>query len=146
MLLSQLKLTASIKRAHMTPTQIRRNKLIKRIDEQIGLTTAEQTGAAFVATKKRTYIDPETGLRQSAQVPKSVKAWYFVADSGKLCLYIKYGARVLELAKGKFAVEVGTMKELVRTLELIRQAVEAGEFDALIDTASKDLRKGFTGD
>lgn len=50
----------------------------------------------------------------------------------------------MELAKGKSAVEVAGPQELIKTLEAIKAAVEAGELDAAIDTASQSLREGFT--
>ena len=50
---------------------------------------------------------------------------------------------VLELAKGKFAVEVGTAQELVPTLQIIKAALEAGDFDSAIDLAANTLKSGF---
>jgi hypothetical protein len=47
------------------------------------------------------------------------------------------------LAKGKFSVEVASPAELVPTLELIKTAVEAGELDAQLESASTTLRAGF---
>jgi hypothetical protein len=61
----------------------------------------------------------------------------------KLALSVRYGARLLELAKGKFAVEVASDKELMPTLELIKAAVLNRELDAAIDAASSKLRAGF---
>ncbi len=83
-------------------------------------------------------------MRKTTEVPKTVKAWSFVADNGKLCVHIRYGARVLELAKGKSAIEVANSKDLVPTLELIKQAITNGELDAQMEAASSSLRKGFT--
>jgi len=143
MTLAQLKLTAAKKPSHISPAFHRRLKLLRRLDEQIALATAQQTGTDYTATRLRSYTDADTGLRKTAEVAKAVKAWTFIADSGKLCVYIKYGARVLELAKGKTAVEVANSKDIVPTLELIKQAVLNGELDTQIETASKELRKGF---
>src|SRR5436190_2111621 len=56
------------------------------------------------------------------------------ANRDTACLAVKYGANVLELAKGKSAIEVGSMAELVPTLETLKAAVDAGELDAQIDT------------
>jgi hypothetical protein len=50
---------------------------------------------------------------------------------------------VLELTKGKVAVEVGSEKDLVPTLELIKTAVLNGELDTQIETAALKLRDGF---
>ena len=143
MAIAQLKLSSVKKPTHASPAVLRRMKLVKRIDEQIGLATAQAEGTAFHATKPRIIIDSETGLKRSVDVPKLVKAWYFVSDSGKVYLNVKYGSRVMELAKGKPTVDIASSKEIVPTLKLIRQAVLDGELDAQIDFASSDLRKGF---
>ena len=82
-------------------------------------------------------------MRKQVEVAKRVKQWWFVAENGKLVLNIRYGVRLLELAKGKSAVEIATAAELVPTLELIKQAVEAGELDAQIEAAAVKLRAGF---
>jgi hypothetical protein len=68
---------------------------------------------------------------------------WFVAENGKVCLSVKYGSRVMELAKGKSAVEGAGPQELIKTLEALKAAVEAGDLDAVIDAASQSLRKGF---
>ncbi len=64
-------------------------------------------------------------------------------DNGKLAINLRYGARMLELAKGKFAIEVASEKELVPTLEALKSIAAAGELDAAIETASVKLREGF---
>ena len=77
------------------------------------------------------------------EVAKRVKQWWFTTDAGKLALGVRYGTKLLELAKGKFAVELTSEKELVSTLDLIKTAVLGGELDAAIDVASNKLRSGF---
>ena len=56
---------------------------------------------------------------------------------------MRYGTKVLKLAKGKYAVEVAAEKDLVATLDVIKAAVLAGELDAAIDAAANKLRAGF---
>ncbi len=138
-----LKLSTAVKPTHMPAVQMRRNKLAKRLWEQTELAKAQQAGTQFTTTKFRTVVENDTGLRKQVEVNKRVKQWWFTTDSGKLALSVRYGARLLELAKGKFAVELVSEKELVPTLEVIKEAVLAGELDAAIDTASNKLRAGF---
>lgn len=52
---------------------------------------------------------------------------------------LRYGARALEIAKGKTTIEVGDMAKLLPTLELLRDAVLLGEFDDLLSSASSRL-------
>ena len=141
--LSGLKLTTAQKPTHISPVLQRRNKLVRRLWEQAELARALTAGTQYAPTKLRSVLDKATGIRQQVQVNKRVKQWWFTADSGRLCLSVRYGTRVLELAKGKYAVEVGTEKELVATLDVIKAAVIAGELDAAIDVASTKLRSGF---
>ena len=141
--LATLKLSTAVKPTHMPAVQVRRNKLAKRLWEQAELAKAQQAGTQFTPTKFRTVVENDTGLRKQVEVNKRIKQWWFTTDSGKLALSVRYGARLLELAKGKFAVELASEKELVPTLEIIKAAVLAGELDAAIDAASNKLRDGF---
>ena len=111
----------------------------------VQLLQAQQAGTHYIATKFRTITDNETGLRKQIETNKRVKAWWFVAENGKLSLCVRYGTKVLELAKGKHAVEVGTEKDLLGVLDVIKTAVLAGELDAQIEVAANRLRDGFKG-
>jgi hypothetical protein len=142
--LTSLKLVAAKSGNYVEPVKQRRNKMAKRMAEQIQLAKAQQDGTQFKVTKIRTTTDKETGERKQVELAKRVKAWWFVADNGKTAIAVRYGARVLELAKGKFAVEVASSAEIVATLELIKSAVEAGELDAQLEATAGKLRKGFT--
>lgn len=141
--LSTLKLSTAVKPRNVPAVQLRRNKLSNRLWEQIQLATAQQTGTEFAPVRTRSYKDTETGIRKHVTAAKRVKQWWFTADNGKLLINVRYGARLIELAKGKTAVEVASTADLVPTLELIKQAVEAGELDAQIASASEKLRDGF---
>lgn len=142
--LAGLKLTATQKSSAISPVQQRRAKMIKRLKEQIQLARAESDGHQFSASKFRTIIDSETGLRKQVEVPKRVKAWWFATDSGKIAISIRYGARILELAKGKSCIEIASVAELVPTLEVIKTAIDAGELDEQLEIAAKKLREGFS--
>ena len=58
-------------------------------------------------------------------------------------LALRYGSKPIEIAKGKNAVEVGSMSELVAALDALKEGVLAGELDAQIEQASGSLRAGF---
>ncbi|MDP4302993.1 hypothetical protein Q8X39_20350, partial [Leptothrix discophora] len=53
------------------------------------------------------------------------------------------GTKALELAKGKSAIEVATLQELVEALQSVRAAAEAGELDAHIEAVSASLGAAF---
>ena len=142
--LASLKLTAAQKPFNISQVQQRRNKLVKRLWEQGELAKAQQSGTQFAPIKFRTLTDRETGERKQVETSKRVKAWWFTGENGKLSLSVRYGAKVLELAKNKWAVELANEKDLVTTLDVIKTAVLAGELDDAISQASEKLKAGFT--
>ena len=124
--LGTLKLVAAKKPQHLPAIQLRRNKLSNKLWEQIQLAKSQITGQPFVVTRFRSVKDPESGLRKQIEMPKRIRPWWFVTESGKVCVSIRYGSWTLELAKGKPSVEVASANDLVIALETIKQAVEAG--------------------
>lgn len=141
--LGTLKLTTETKPQQIAPVQQRRNKLSHRLWEQIQLAKSQIEGTDFVVKKYRSFKDQETGLRKQLEVPKRIRPWWFISANGKVCISIKYGTSVLELAKGKPSVEVDSPEDLVKALETIKIAVESGELDSQIELASTNLRAGF---
>ena len=141
--LDTLKLVA-VKKPTYTPTVvIRRQKLASKVWEQLQLAKSQIEGTKFEVKKYRSYTDKESGLRKQVEVSKRIREWWFRNEQGKVCVAIKYGTRVLELAKGKHSIEVGSTDELIKALELVKQAVELGELDAQLEQASGSVRKSF---
>lgn len=141
--LANLKLIAAKRPMQLSPIVQRRNKVIKRIFEQIQLATAAQEGKTYAPTKLRTVKNDETGETTTMQVPKRIKEWWFVTEAGKLCVSLKYGAKVVEFSKGKTAVELANQNELVQTLEALKKAVEGGELDAQLEAVSGAVKAAF---
>ena len=140
--IASLKLSATKKSQAMNPATHRRNKLCKKLWEQIQLAQAHLEGKEFTTTHFRTVTDQD-GLRRSVELPKRVRAWWWNGDNGKIALNVRYGAKVVEIAKGKSTIEVATHTDLIPTLELLKRAVEAGELDIQLESASVKLREGF---
>jgi hypothetical protein len=141
--LSTLKLVATKKPQQMPTIQLRRNKLSAKLWEQIQLARSQINGQPFIVTRFRSVKDRDTGLRKQVEMPKRIRPWWFVTENGKVCVSIRYGSWTLELAKSKPSVEVASADELVVALETIKRAVEAGELDTQIETASAGLKSGF---
>jgi hypothetical protein len=140
--LASLKLVTAKKPNHQPPVLQRRNKLSSKVFEQIQLARSQNEGTLFAPTRTKTVINSE-GHRVQVTHPKRVKAWWFVAENGKCCIAIRYGSKVLELAKGKTAIEVASGAALIDALEAVNAAVIAGELDAQIEAASGQLRSAF---
>ncbi len=141
--LDTLKLVAVKKPTHTPTVVIRRQKLASKVWEQLQLAKSQMDGTKFEVKKFRSYTDKESGLRKQIEVPKRIREWWFRNEQGKVCVAIKYGTRVLELAKGKHSIEVGSADELIKALELVKQAVELGELDTQLEQASGSVRKSF---
>ena len=132
------------KRPHAaSPIQQRRNKLSNQLWEQIELARASAEGKTFAPVRLRNVKDKLTGERKTIEAAKRIKQWWFVAESGRVCLQVRYGTRVLELAKGKNSIEVGTGSELLAVLETVKKSVELGELDTQIEAASAAVRERF---
>jgi len=140
---SGLKLVAAKRPQTAAPAVVRRAKLAGQLDEQMELVRANAAGTTYAPVRMRSVLDKATGLRSSVQHAKRVKQWWFVADTGRVCLQVRYGTRVLELAKGKNSIDVGGTSELLGALEVVKRAVEAGELDTHIEAASAAVRARF---
>ena len=121
----------------------RRNKLINALHDQLELARAEAEGREYLKSRRRHVKNPVTGEYAETVVSRRPRAWFWTADDGKLYICLRYGARVLELAKGKSAIEVGEKKQLVPVIEALKQAVAAGEIDAQLTTAGAEVSSRF---
>lgn len=143
-ILNCLKFVAAKRPTQMPAVQVRRNKLSKKLYEQIKLATALRDGSSYAPTHLRSVRDRETGEIKRIEQPKRLRQWWFTAENGKVCVQIKYGSKTLELGgKGKNSVEVTNGDELIKVLETIKSAVEAGELDVQLESAGLKLRGGF---
>lgn len=142
--LTGLKLVAAKRPQAATPIVQRRNKLSNQLFQQIELARCLSEGKTYAPTRLRNIKDKLTGERRTVEAVKRVKQWWFVADTGKVCLQVRYGTRVIELSKGKNSIEVGNAAELMTVLAAVKSAVEAGDLDSQIDAASAAVRERFT--
>jgi len=141
--LSNLKLVDVKKPRNMPVIVVRRNKLSSKLWEQIQLAKGQVSGTPFVLMKFRSIKDKETGIRKHVEVPKRIKPWWFQTEEGKVCVSIRYGACTIELAKGKPSIQVDSAEDLIKALETVKVAVEAGDLDPQIEIASSSLGNGF---
>jgi hypothetical protein len=138
-----LKLVAAKRPIAASPIVLRRNKLANQLWEQIELARASAEGKTFAPIRMRNVKDKLTGERRTVEAAKRIKQWWFVAENGRVCLQVRYGTRVLELAKGKNSIEVGSGSELLSVLETVKKSVELGELDTQIEAASAAVRERF---
>lgn len=73
-----------------------------------------------------------------------MKSWWFTNnDTKKVAVQIFYGNKVIDLAKGKNAVEVANGDELISVLTRLQQAVLDGSLDVQIEQAADSVKARF---
>ena len=144
-ILNGLKFVAAKRPTQMPAVQIRRNKLLNKLYEQIRVATALRDGTTYAPLRLRSVRDRDTGEIKRIEMPKRIRPWWFTAENGKVCVQVKYGSRALDIGgKGKNSVEVTNEAEVIKVLELIKSAVEAGELDSQLESAGFKLRDAFS--
>lgn len=140
-LLATLKLVAMTKQPK-SGLELKREKLLRNIEEQMQIATAAANGTTHTKTRKRIVTDLNNE-DQEVEVQSKPKQWWFSGADGKIYLTMRYGVRVIELAKGKTAIEVGKMAALMPTLDMLKQAVLGKELDGVLELlgSAKRMKK-----
>lgn len=142
-LLASLKVVQAKRQSNTDPVEFRRQKLIRKIDEQIQLAQAIQNGTVFTVHRQRKVKNDVTSDIRTITVERAVRPMWFTSSTGKKVLQLRYGSKVIELSKGKNAIEVNDDKSLVEVLQTVRGAVDSGELDVQIGTASDAVKARF---
>ncbi len=121
-----------------------RKVMLDAINEQIKIVEAEMRGETYkVARTKVSKADD--GSRLKSEVRVAPRRMFWKADDGGWLVCLRYGGRIpVELSPGKPSIVAGAgIKEVIAVLEVVRDAVNAGELDASIQNAAvKAKRKG----
>ena len=139
--LSSLKITNVVRQITTNTNEFRKNKLLKKLDEQISLATAQKNGELFTVKRLKNVKDGN-GNSTQIEVVKRVSPWFWT-DNNKTFVQIRYGTRVLELQKGKNTIETASADDLVKTLAIVKSSVANGELDSVIEAASVKVRERF---
>ena len=126
-LLKTLKLTRYQRNSTHNPVLQRRIKLAAGTSERIRLANNPNYKPISVRA-----VAGNSGDVREVEVSKRVLRWWRVGADGTVQLTVRYGSRVLELAKGMDAVELASTDELVPVLEQFKAAAERGEMDDMI--------------
>ncbi len=143
-ILSSMKLVNAKRQNSVDPFVFRRNKLNEKLKVQIDMAVAMNKGEVFTVKRIRKMRDEVTGLTSLLEVAKRVKTWWFTNnESKKVAVQLFYGNRVIDLAKGKNAVEVASGDELIAVLSKLQEAVLDGSLDAQIEQAADSVKARF---
>ena len=135
--LETLKVVAKPNFNPTTAEERRRHKLIVKLQEQLCLAEAQLGGSPYMRMRWVDTVDGQ-GEPHRVQRPVRVKQWWFKNVAGSVLLTVRYGAKLLPIANGMTAIEVGSLAELPNTITTVIQAVDAGELDSELAAASKD--------
>ena len=109
------------------PVMKRREKMLSQLEQQRNLAQ----DPSFTIVQQR-WVKDENGVKQPVERHKQIKRWWLRNGMGDCLLIIRYGSRVLELQKGKAAIDVGGEANLVAVIEEIMRMTKEGELDALL--------------
>jgi hypothetical protein len=117
----ELKFAAIARPNKATADVQRRQKLVRRIDQQIGY------------------------VRQIIDGKHPRAAWAWMDEAGTYFLPIKYGRQPVELKKGMFSIQCADLDHVEAALCAVRAMILKGELDEQLAKVSTDIRTKFKG-
>ena len=124
----QLNLVPTKKPTVRNPVTSRRQSLLRSVENQVQVCERMLSG-------ETTVVNETTG--------RKTPTWFWLDDSGSYFLAIKYGKTSIELAKGKFSVMCAGISEVRDSLLIIKDSIQKGDFDNVLEKHSKEIRKNF---
>jgi hypothetical protein len=109
------------------PVMKRREKMLSQLEQQRNLAM----DPSYTIVQQR-WVRDENGVKQPIERHKQIKRWWLRNGMGDCLLIIRYGSRVLELQKGKAAIDTGGEANLVSVIEEIMRMTKEGELDGLL--------------
>lgn len=140
-ILKSLKFT-TIPKANPDPTLARRAKLIERLQEQKAL-IQDPALTRKVSKKVQKEGQAVMEVREVKVLP-----WWRTDEKGQVVFFIRSGWKLIELEKGKPGVLVGDREHLGTSIDIILEALNAGELDLALRSVAtpastqKALSKG----
>ena len=139
---ASLKLVAASRVNRLTDTVRRRLKLLYKLYDQI-LCAEEILKNEIYTKQRRVWRKNDEGQDEQVTITRAIRPWWWTDIKGQIFIALKYGSHSIELAKGKTAIQVPTMDDLLKAFATVRQAVMAGELDTLLDQASMKTASRF---
>lgn len=115
----ELKFAPTARPDSVNPSVQRRQKLVRRIDQQIFF------------------------VRQMIEGNHPRGAWVWMDEAGTYFLPIKYGRQQIELKKGMFSIECPDLDHVEHALCTVRAMVLNGDYDTQLTKASNEIRTRF---
>lgn len=115
-----------------SPAFSRRASLIRALEHQRALAK----DGSYLRQVERLVPDAD-GVKSMIHSQKRVRPWWKEDVTGALKLIVRYGARPVELEKGKPIIVVASREQLVPTLDTVIAGVRAGELDEQLTQLAK---------
>tara|TARA_R110002072_G_scaffold300627_3_gene478538 strand:+ start:7010 stop:7459 length:450 start_codon:yes stop_codon:yes gene_type:complete len=122
-----------------------RRKMKERLIEQRDFAAADLAGEQIIRTTTKFIPNKETGELIRQEVPKRIKRWYWKEPDGNVCMKLFYGSSVVSLNGDSTTIEVKEFGKLPETIDLVIEAVEAGELDEVLKFAMTERRTKLRG-
>ncbi len=84
--------------------------------------------------------DEETGETKRVQVPRLMRRWWWQDETDAVLLELRYGNKPIVIADNKSTIEVGPMDKLPKVIDMVIEAVSAGELDKVLKAALGERR------
>jgi len=92
----------------VNPIEVKRAKLIIRLNEQRAMVQCLLNNTEYTAFKDIFILDDESGEKRKVKRPKRIRAWFY-QSADKYYFEIKYGTKSLEIQKNKQLMLVAKM-------------------------------------
>src|SRR3984957_8584290 len=113
------------------PVMIRRDRLIRRLDEQKALFQ----NPSYVRTVQR-WVEQD-GQKRQVEKQQKVRPWWRTDAAGHVLLSVHFGTKPIEFEKGKAGIAVPSKEKLPALIDSLVAAVKAGELDEVLKKATK---------
>jgi len=127
--LQALTFTTKPKVEAVNPIEVKRAKLIIRLNEQRAMVQCLLNNTEFTAYKYVYIVDEESGEKRKVKRPKRIRPWFY-QSANKYFFEVKYGTKLLEIQKNKPAIDVGSKEELLTVIDTVIDATKQGFLDA----------------
>lgn len=112
----------------INPIEVKRAKLIIRLNEQRAMVQCLLNNTEYTAFKDIFILDEESGEKRKVKRPKRIRPWFY-QSADKYYFEVKYGTKSLEIQKNKPAIDVGSKNDLLTVIDTIIDATQQGFLD-----------------
>lgn len=127
--LSKLSLSEKSPLDGVSPVDRKRRRLLEQLDQQLVAANLVLGNKPAMRETKRWAKVEGSSEKQLVTKLAPIRTWWWVTGTGQVMFSLRQGNRVMEIAPGKQAIEVGKLANLPDVLSTVREAIESGELD-----------------